>query len=589
MDAAFVLVVSKRSGRLPSPAPAASSAADLGFTAEHREEWSDPSGRSTMTMWQRHRDRGSGPSAWRRDGAGVTLVVGHVLPDGAAAAPAHWVGHVAGLASRLSGRAVQRELRGIFLAVHLDGRGGGWVVGDPFGLRCLYVAEDDDVLVVSSRAALAALGVTTPGSTPVRDAEAACWLASTGYHVGYASGFRDVRVAAPGARLHLLGGRPSWDGRSFLADQPAGAGEGVDVLAERVIDDVAGSLRAVLQQERGEPVIRLTGGKDSRLILAVALRAGIAHEFRYETVGFPGLADADVASELAERLGLRHGLSFIGLRPTEPYADRVRRFVAATGGMTNAMVIDAPTGAEHVSVTGICGEALRAFTELAEDVEPEEALERALRPSRSNRLGLVCPAVAERLNAQLRQLVTDEPMPSADPFVRYHALMAHRMRFARVGPREEIGGDPRVQPLYSHVTITAAMALPHGDRQSELLFAEVMRQSSSVLVGHRFAGAGWDARARAHLGLEAPVPAPVAAGTAVQATSSPSLMATLQVSPSDERAQLLGEVFADLDNPAWDVLDRERAARAAGRFEALAGSERNELFGAATAAIWLGG
>lgn len=587
VDAAFVLVVHKRPGRRQRPA-AAPSAADLGFAAGRRDEWSDPSGALTMTMWQRDGHGTPGPSAWRRDGAGVSLVVGYVLPQGDAAAPARWAGHVEDLASRLPARAVQRELRGIFLAVHLDGRGGGWVVGDPYGFRCLYVAEDDVVLVVSSRAALAAAGVNELGSAPARDAGAACWLAHTGYHVGYASGFRDVHVAPPGARLELIEGRPSWDGRSFLADQPDGPGEHVDVLAERVIDDVAGSLRAVLRHGGGEPVIRLTGGKDSRLILAVALSAGIADEFRYETVGYPGLADADVASELAERLGLRHEVSFIGRRPAEHYADRVRRFVAATGCMTNALVTDAPTGAEHVTVTGICGEALRAVEKLAEDVEPVDALERAMDPSRRNRLGLVRPELAERLDAELWRLLSEEPTPGADPFRRYHTLLLHRMRFARVGPREEIGGDPRVQPLYSHATIAAALSLPHEDRQSELLFAEVMRQSSPVLVAHRFAGPGWDARARAHLGLEAPVPAR-GSGTAVQEAKPPSLMTTLQKSPSDERAQLLAEVFGDLGNPAWEVLDRERAERALGRFEALPGSERNQLFGAATAAIWLGG
>lgn len=592
VDAAFVLVVAKRADQPVGGIRFAPSSDDLGFVARYRHDWSGSSGTVMLTMWQRAAGDDTAPRAWWRDGEAVSFVAGHLLLRDAAADPARWSEYLAHLASRMSAREVQVELRGIFAAVHLDQHGDGWVLTDPFGLRCLYVAENDDVLVISSRAPLAARSVTAQGQAPARDARGACWLAFTGYRVGYSSGYRDVRLAAPGALLCLRHGRASWEARPFLVGEGNGADQTVEAMAERVIDDVASSLRAVLRQERGEPVVRLTGGKDSRLVLAIALHAEIADRFRYETVGFPGLADADVASELAERLALRHELRFVGLRPKVPYADRARGFVTATGCMTNAWTIDAPTGANHVSVTGICGEALRSFAKLPAAVPPATAVEQALRRERFNRLGLIRTAVAEHLYAELMGLVADEPTARSDPFVRYHAhFLGHRLRLSRVGPREEIGGDRRVQPLYSHVTIGAAMALPPLDRQSEVLFAEIMRQSSSILVEHRFAGPGWDARAQAHLGMEAPVARPAGPGPAAPAASlakPPSLMATIQADPSDERTDLLTEVFADASNPAWDVIDRERARAAVQRYAALTTPERTELFGAATAAIWLG-
>lgn len=65
-------------------------------------------------------------------------------------------------------------------------------------------------------------------------------------------------------------------------------------------------------------------------------------------------------------------------------------------------------------------------------------------------------------------------------------------------------------------------------------------------------------------------------------------MAAVQAEPGDERVDLLTSVFADADNAAWQALDRHAAVGALARYASLTNPERMELFGAATAAIWLG-
>lgn len=599
MDAAFVLVVRKRANRRdagatgPTGVTVAPTELDLGFVAGHHELWSTRDAGVQLSMWRPESAASDGPSAWRETDGVVTFVAGQLQAPGQWAPPHRWVDHLADLDARNSVSEVQRTIRGMFAALRVDDRGNGWLLADPFGFRCLYTVETDDVLVVASRAALAARALH---SSPARDALHSCWHAYTGHHIGPATGYDGVRVVEPGGILVLRDGRPTWEHDPFVTHRRAG-GESIGELAEIVLDEAADSLRAILDQGGPTPMIRLTGGKDSRLVVAAALRAGLADEFRYETIGFPGLVDADIATELAGRLGLDHQLRFVGMRSEVPYADRARRFVETTAGMANVWSADTATGADHLALTGIGGEGLRASAKLPHKAAAEVMARRSIEARRFNRLGLVRPDIAAALGEEFRTLVASEPEPSCPPFIRSHAhYLGHSLRFTRLGPRDETGGDPRAHPLYSHESIAAAMTMTPDECQSEILFAEAMRQASPVLVEHRFADHGWDARAQEYLGIPAP-----AAPAAQRAPATPppkreappgakaiGLMDAISAQPADERMAYLPHAFAAADNPVWDVIDRGRTLAATERCTTLDAVERAELFGAATAAMWLG-
>ena len=48
----------------------------------------------------------------------------------------------------------------------------------------------------------------------------------------------------------------------------------------------------------------ITGGRDSRLILALMLEAGVTDAFDFRTIGAPHAPDAVVGARIAERFGL---------------------------------------------------------------------------------------------------------------------------------------------------------------------------------------------------------------------------------------------------------------------------------------------
>ena len=230
-------------------------------------------------------------------------------------------------------------------------------------------------------------------------------------------------------------------------DHASAGSRSVDDVAEEVIAEVGAALRAIVASPAPEHIVGLTGGRDSRLVLAVAVHEGLADAFTWETIGYPGLPDVDVAASLTGRLGVAHRTRFFGLGSDEAPEVRTRRFVAATAGMVDAWDLDAPRHDGAIHVSGIGGEPLRSFVRLQGRRPPAVEVAGAFRRRRYARAGLLRPHVAEARHRDLLSELAREPDPTADPRIRLYAHYAqNRLRFNRTGPREELpGGEIRVR------------------------------------------------------------------------------------------------------------------------------------------------
>ena len=595
VDAAIAVAFSNRRG---APAPnwlgCSPSVAELGFTPRHRLDWSDGSGAVQVACWHNEEDRGAG--AWHEQDGAVGFVAGSVRWRGEDwYSPTRWARHLVAAAPSRSLDDLHDQLRGLFVAGYLSAAGDGWLMTDVMGMRLLYWGEDEDVTVISSRAALVAEGLARFRDEPPRDDTSACWLAFTGFRVGNDTGYQGVQVAPQGAHLLVHEAAPTWVQTNPLVVDPGDELRSCTVgeLGEILYEDVAESLRAALSYPAERHIIRLTGGKDSRLVLAVALRAGLASEFTYETIGPPDLADVQIASELCHHFSLEHEVGFLELGTSEPFASRFRRFVERTGCMVNGREFGGHPKSPDLRLTGLCGELLRTYRKLPDANWTTEQLAKRVPRSQFGQLGLLRGDLADDLYARFLDKLANEPSPAADPLDRFHMLYAgSRMRFVRGGAREELSGDSDVVPLYSRTAVRAAMALDSRDRQSELLFAEVMRMASERLVRHRFTDPGWDTRASAHLDAMAATDpsagSPAGNGAAVPDLRPTTLMATLHSHGATDRIEFLTDVLADAPNRAWDLVDRGAALRALDRYASLTNRQRRELFGAASIAVWLG-
>ena len=221
-------------------------------------------------------------------------------------------------------------------------------------------------------------------------------------------------------------------------------------------------------------------------------------------------------------------------------------------------------------------------------------LVRLFEPQHFGRLGLLQPDVSRQLHELLLTAVLEGSAPGLEPQDLFDAFfMRHRARMTRLGPLEELVGHRRILPLYSFATLRAAFALGGAARQAELLHYEVMRRCSKELVTHPFAGPGWTPGLvdthRAAPKARSAEQGGAAEADSYPATKSTSLMQSLQDAGFHDRRLLLRSVLRQDNNPAWDLIQRDRVEGALERFASLSLPERRELYGAVTAALWLGG
>jgi hypothetical protein len=146
-----------------------------------------------------------------------------------------------------------------------------------------------------------------------------------------------------------------------------------------------------------------------------------------------------------------------------------------------------------------------------------------------------------------------------------------------------------VLPLYALEALRAAFALGPTVRHSEVIHFEIIRRCSPGLASHPFAGPGWNGGLRAAATDTASNPAKaLTSRPAPQTPKAEPVMARMRRTAFERHKATLVEVLSDSGNPAWELIDRSKAAGALERFHSLSNPARIELYGAITAALWLG-
>jgi hypothetical protein len=583
MDLAFVLLVAKKGSELARhhlELAATRRPGGLHFAADGHEQWSDRSGRIVLACWRNTADTRT-VGAWSADGHRATVTTGPVrISRQPWAAGGRWAEECR---RHLDEGGAPEDLRGVFSLASLKSNGEGLVASDALGLSFTYVGEDTTATVISSRAALVATAINPDGSRPSLDPLGVCGLAYSSYRIGNRTGFTGVRTLDPGTvidisgngAVEVVGAAPPW-----LAEH-CDSGSALDLVMDEICEMVASTL--TLPEVR--PTADLTGGKDSRLVLAAAMHSGVAGQFVFRTDGMPELPDVQVARSLAERLGLDYESGLRLPQRQRDYDERLRTFVSITGGLTNAWDLKSPTGAYGaVRLSGANGECLRSHKML--DPPPhgsDELLRRFDDIFRFGQLSLLRPDVASQYREEALSLLVAGASHETHPLDMLESFQIRTRARSRYGPLEELDRSHRVLGLYSIAAIRAAFSLPPMERHIERVHHELMRRVSPTLVAHPFAGRGWQPR------LEAPSE-PRTSPAWEESKPAPAavpLMAQLRTSSLDKHRPMFEAVVADAGNEAWDLIDRRRLISALAQGSKLTRPARAEVFGAITAAVWL--
>ncbi len=570
--------------------------------------WSNPDGTVLVGAWQDDVELGMG-SRWHDGAEGPTLYAGQLWPRGRPWGPgASWSSRLDAHLRRHPGTDVTADLRGIYTLVHLDAEGRGVVTSDPLGTHILYRAEAGSTVILSPRSRLAA---RLAGSA-ARDLLGAGWLAFCGFPVGPRTGFTAVEAVPMGVQADvsptgvvLRPTTPPW-----RAACPADR----DVLADETYADVTGAVHAALDHPVPRRVVELTGGRDSRLILAVLLDEGIADRFEYRTLGAPDLPDVVTARRLADRFGLHHERGHDPVhqeRTTERRAhlraahpDRplreleLRLNVGWWSCARNAWEIEpaAPPCGDRVTLNGQYGEAISLNFALTTDIRTHAGLrETLLARSKYGVAGIVRPDVLEQYRTDLLAAAYDGFTTEDEPYDVFDAFfLRHRVR-RWFGTTQEADPFTRVLPLHTPAGVRLTFALDLQDRHLSWASRELYRRASSTLGDEPFTSSPWRTRPVPPREPEPPRPPPLPRVTdRVRRVHRPGRLrrAALERRRAFEAADvaLMRRYLLDAPgSPVADLLDRASVARSLDRFPRLGQSSQKQLYGALSAAIWLTG
>jgi len=498
---------------------------------------------------------------------------------------------------------VLADSRGVFAFVSAEPSGTAFAAADELGFCPLYHHSSPTFSVIGSRAGLVAQArQAMDGTAPGCDSTGVAWLAlatsrfddSTGYDgVDLLGQGRTLMVDANGV-LHTNQPRePAWS----ASDTGTDPSEASDVVLAEMVE----SLTAAVDMAGTEPlVVDLTGGRDSRCLLAAILLAGLSHRCTFQTFGPRHIADVLIAESIAERFGLEHHrrLANRGQRRS-PY-ESIHRTAQLSEAMSSGLrALPHPTGEHHLSVSGVFDGLRPHRPSPAHPIPLPKARHRLAHRMIGGKLGLIDPELVDTLRTTALQSAFDDPsVADLDPRLILDTA------WLRFGLRQHVGSTQpwmsahRILPTYSPLTLRSSFAIGVEARHSQLLTESIVakvsnlgeipyadetdrlgevrrtRDSTSGSDAPRSGRAVRESRTQHGPGQQQP--------TAVSAT----VAQTYRSARVPDRAQALEQIGVEAPESAWAHLDRGAYFQAAADLATLDNLGRREVYGVATMLSW---
>ena len=477
------------------------------------------------------------------------------------------------------------DIDGPHVDVRIDANGVGTIEPDSLGLHPLYCASWRGAAFASSCLHLVSEALAKYGASPSKSLSMSTLLTACERPIGLETGFEHIRCTPFGAAIvihpnHSISCSSSrqlpWArcNESLRGDE---VGAAIDDCADEMIMRLG---RWVLQAP-DKPTLLLTGGLDSRLILALAIEAGCLDDVDIVTYGDAKNPDVVVAAELARRLGVRHTV-----RPPRERA-KVREHVNRTAGMLSCRMSSEPEEVDSIILHGLMGETLRSNVRTRTPLRTRAQVIAAwIQPhARAGMLrhGAHISALTRGLEALVRPLDAGlDPEAGLDVFYVQH--LVRRWISARPGFFAN-----KVFPLYSPRTVALALKLGWKERRDAVIHEKVIARVGGPLLDVPYAP-----RPR-----HRPVPRLSALGIDESRLSPADIAASAvqrvpvggkQRGLSDGDARVVARYRAFVtearNSAIWDVLDREKLRASLDSFPMLDARSRLELHSAMSGVLW---
>jgi hypothetical protein len=482
---------------------------------------------------------------------------------------------------------IVRRSRGVFSVLSADAAGNVQAFADPLGFAVLFRASTSQAEVVASHAGLAAWAVgQLTGVAPRPDERSLAWLVfgsprydmGTGYAgVSQVESGAIVRIDSHGTASTEMAWTPPWDANASLENL-----ENPALHARWLVEEIVSSIAAAVNVAAPEPLaVDLTGGRDSRMILAAILAGGLADQCEFHTAGPPHLPDMQLAHMIAERYGLAHR----HVLPTRTRLDAVGE-IEQTVWLTEAMAsairpVPLEETMRAIRVGGTFDGLRAKFSQ--EGITLQQARARLASVAVSNHLGLIDEGRAvECCDEATTSVLGADPVDDAN-FLN-DRLDAMWLRFGlrqHIGAMQPFVGLLRVLPLYS----VDAIELAFREGASTARVSNAFNRSVYSLVpglddlpfSEEFAASQINAQAPA---ADQP--------TRLGRDKVPTVARVHRANNADERLLAFRQIAEQAPHHAWNTIDKERFDQAVQDRPASPKLER-ELFGAVSALTWLTG
>lgn len=485
---------------------------------------------------------------WSAPGQGACVIHGVVWRMEGARARLLDAAAIAALLDR-PGAALPADVGGEYAIARLFGDGALVAFADAASVHHLFHRPDRPHMIASRAGFLAALA---DDRTP--EPESALWLAAIGYRVGQAGGWRGVRQVPQGCKWIAGGGFQTLPRPDRFAG-PRGFGEGGEQLLEQGIAEAVAAIGVAAGD--GPVELPVTGGKDSRAVLALCLAGGLRDRLSLVTRGRPDHPDVAVAERLAGAIGVPHrrepprvgdGSADIDV---EAFVERLAVHAYQTDGAMGGwdLLIGEAIG-RATALTGHMGEVLKASVKRPSSGEADAlAMIRAMGPF--DPLGLLRPEPVAAMIEDIRRQADDALGEGAEagdlPDLFYYRNRVPNWLGGIRGVRSH-EAQP-IMPLGAPALQALAFRLTPAERAAELVHFRIVRDCAPELLAAPFAHQRWSSAlpgAPDVAPLLAPAGAPLFGNWQWSLNHRPAIRAWLV------------EFVRSSDIPLWQAIDRAR-------------------------------
>jgi hypothetical protein len=495
----FLAAIAKHGAILPNVRENIAQSAAIALPMRHMpfrcEQWSSPSGHMLLSVWDNDLTDVEQRPLIALQGNRATTISGYVGHTG--------IANGFDQASVLSTISIDSEmipkLGGSFAILEADRTSDTVIIWNTATrLVPVFHTETDDMVLVGNRALLLSL-ILTGRPQPDYAPENLVPFLTSGFFASERTPFRNIGVMPANARLVA-----SRQGIQITAIDTFEEDCGTVLPAETDFDDLANNLVNTVKHFRGTDMdCSLTGGKDSRLVVAALHAAGL--DFQTHTSGFPDHPDVLVARRISTLLGRTHRHSALatvehdtGRSLKIDLAARAHGALFCSDGMLSLYHnLQAPTSfaPSPIHLGGVGGESLRggyAKGLVKQGVVTWERLEQWIKNRFIGKRDAYHPTALVAYDAFLDAWIARErtkgtrPAVAADKF--YLTFRTGRWQAAS---RASDYGNLNWHPLTDNLLTKASLRIHEDVKLNDTLIYELMARLAPELLDVPFADARW--------------------------------------------------------------------------------------------------